>query len=339
MIASTLRIVFASVGGLLLLVLGYGLAIRQPNFGRHAFPSGARADPSRVRAHVEYLCTQAFPRNAQAEGGLEPAAAYIRTALADSGAEVTEQVYEAFGQQHRNIIARHGPASGPRIVVGAHYDAYGEFPGADDNASGVAGLLELARLLATRELGSRVELVAFSSEEPPYFGGPEMGSAVHAGSLRNENAVVRAMICLEMIGYYTEAQPYTTWPLYLIYPRSGDFVTIAGRWADRALARDLKRSFRGATSVPVVSYSGPVGLGADLSDHRNYWAAGYPAVLVTDTAFMRNPNYHSARDVPSTLDYASMAGVVDGLVSAVVRLAGARTARTPCSTAPARPCD
>src|SRR5262249_16193122 len=184
---------------------------------------------------------------------------------------------------------------------------------------------EVARLLGTRRVDAPIELVAFSTEEPPYFGGPEMGSAHHADSLRKAGVPGKAMICLEMIGFFSRRQPYSILPIYLIFPHRGDFVAIAGRFEDRDLAKMLKRCFRGAGSVPAVSYSGPVEIGADLSDNTNYWAAGYPAVMVTDTAFLRNPNYHAASDAPSTLDYERMAGVVDGVLSAVLRLAAADT--------------
>jgi hypothetical protein len=320
---SILRILGATAGILLFIVLAFGLAVRQPGMGKYAFPEGPRADPALFQRHVEYLCAQAFPRNPTAADRLNLAADYIKASLSGTGASVSEQPYEAFRKPFRNIIARFGPVAGPRVVVGAHYDVYGELPGADDNASGVAGLLELARLLAARHLDSPVELVAFSTEEPPYFGGPEMGSAVHARSLQAAGVRVQVMIGLEMIGFFSPAQPYTTLPLYLVYPRTGDFITVAGRWADRSLARELKKCFRGATTVPAVSYSGPVGIGADLSDHRNYWAAGYPAIMVTDTAFMRNRNYHTTQDLPSSLDYARLAGVVDGVLSGVVHLAKA----------------
>ena len=320
LLKSVLRISGATAGVLILIVGGFGLAVRQPNLGRIPFPAGPRADPATLQRHVDYLCTQAFPRNPTAPERLSLAADYIKAAFSSTGADVTEQSYEAFRKPFRNIIARFGPAQGRLVLVGAHYDVYGELPGADDNASGVAGLLELSRLLAARRLDSPVELVAFSTEEPPYFGGPEMGSAAHARSIQAAGVHVKAMIGLEMIGFFSPTQPYTTLPLYLVYPGTGDFITIAGRWADRSLARDFKRCFRGATPVPALSYSGPVGIGADLSDHRNYWAAGYPAIMVTDTAFMRNSNYHTDHDLPSTLDFDRMAGVVDGVLSGVVHL-------------------
>jgi hypothetical protein len=320
LVRSLIRITVGVTGGLAILVVGIGLLIRQPNLGRYPFPEGSQADGAALRRHVEHLCTQATPRSPQTPSGLDRAADYIRAAFSLTRSRISEQRYAVGRGSSRNIIARFGPPAGPLVVIGAHYDVFGGHPGADDNASGIAGLLELARLLDSRALTNPVELVAFSTEEPPHFGGPEMGSAVHVRSLQGTGTVVRAMICLEMIGYFTPRQPYSNLALYLSYPWKGDFVALVGRWQDRGLVRHGKRSFRGATDVPVVSFTGPVGLGSDLSDHRNYWAAGYSAVMVTDTAFWRNPNYHTAGDVPATLDYERMAGVVDGVLATVIHL-------------------
>jgi len=203
-------------------------------------------------------------------------------------------------------------------VVGAHYDVCGDLPGADDNASGVAGLLEIARLLATRPPRVPVELVAFSTEEPPFFGGADMGSAVHAADLLRQRVHVTGMICLEMIGCYTDGTVRSPWLLGLVYPRRGDFVAVVGRWEDRRLARRVKAGAKGAGGIRVVSFSGPPILGADLSDHRNYWSSGFHAVMVTDTAYLRNPRYHTSLDLPETLDYRRMAAVVDGVFNAIV---------------------
>lgn len=303
------------------LLLGFAWLIRQPNFGLLPFPGDGRADAALLEAHVRYLAAPEKPRNWRHPDSLERAAAYIAAAFARTRGRCSEQRFRAGTINTRNLIAAFGPATGGRIVVGAHYDVFGELPGADDNASGVAGLLELARLLDTHVLASPVELVAYSTEEPPFFGGAEMGSAVHARSLEQSGAQVRAMIAVEMIGYYTTSQPNRALLLHLVYPRRGDFVSLVGRWPDRHLVRQAKKAFRGATRVPVVSYSGPVVIGADLSDHRNYWLAGYPAFMVTDTAYLRNPNYHTDADIAASLDYRAMAGVVDGLLSAVVHLA------------------
>ena len=302
-------------------VLGFGWAVRQPNVGRVPFPEGSRADAAVLESHVRFLASTDSPRSWRHAAGLERASEYIAGVFSGTRAACSRQRYRARATPTENAVARFGPAAGRLIVVGAHYDVFGDLPGADDNASGVAGLLELARLLDTRHLASPVELVAYSTEEPPFFGGPDMGSAVHAASLVETGVSVGAMITLEMIGYFSPSQPDNAFLLHLVYPHAGDFVSIVGRWSERDLVRAAKKCFRGASDLPVVSYSGPTAVGADLSDHRNYWAAGYPAVMVTDTAYLRNPNYHTTNDLPSTLDYRRMAMVVDGVLSTVVHLA------------------
>lgn len=302
-------------------LLAVPVALRQPNWSSLAYPIGIHADATVLKSHVRFLASSDNPRSARNPAGLSRAAKYISHAFSLSGARCSEQPYPAGGRVMKNIIAVFGPQTGERIIVGAHYDVFGNLPGADDNASGVAGLLELSRLVGSLKLRHPVELVAFSTEEPPFFGSEEMGSAFHARSLRKSRASVRAMICLEMIGFFAPSQSGSSELLRLLYPRTGNFVALVGRWPDRDLVRTAKKCFRGATIVPAVSYSGPLIQDVDLSDQRNYWAPGYHAFMVTDTAFLRNPNYHTSRDTPETLDYQRMAGIVDGVLSTIAHLA------------------
>jgi hypothetical protein len=307
-----------------LLLLATACLLRQPTAGVLPLLADERADPARLAAHVRALAGELLPRDAAHPASLERSAAYVEAALRNSGARVASQRYEVEGSTYRNVIASWGPETGPRVIVGAHYDAFSMFavlPGADDNASGVAGLLELSRLLAPAALARRVDLVAFTLEEPPFYASPHMGSRVHADSLGGEGVEVTGMICLEMIGYFSERQPWPSALLALLYPHRGDFVGVVGRPADRALTRRVKRAMRAAAGVRVVSFNGPVTLGTDASDHRNYWRNGYSAVMVTDTAFVRNPHYHTAGDTPDTLDYRRMAAVVDGVHNALLHLA------------------
>jgi hypothetical protein len=163
-----------------------------------------------------------------------------------------------------------------------------------------------------------VELAAYALEELPVFGTREMGSAVHARSLRASGARVRGMICLEMIGFFSKDPKSQRFPIELLglfYPRQGDFIAVVGRVLDGRLARRVKRSMRSASELPVYSINAPRSLpGVDLSDHASFWEAGYPAVMVTDTAFYRNERYHTEEDTPDTLDFVAMAKVVDGLL-------------------------
>jgi len=321
-LASILRILSATAGSLVVLSGLAALLVTQPTFQEIPFRGRERAEAGRLRRHVEFLTIAAAPRSSHHPESLDRAATYIYDEFSRTRARVREQAFTTEGHAWRNVIAAYGPDRGPLLVVGAHYDAFGGFganPGADDNASGTAGLLELARLLQNLPLDQRVELVAFTNEEPPFFASPWMGSAVHARSLRSTE--VEGMICLEMIGYFSERQdwphPFFRW----LYPDRGDFIGVVGRWNDAALTRRVERAMRGGGRVPVLSFNGPRALAIDASDQRNYWDAGYPAVMITDTAFLRNPHYHSPGDTADTLDYERMAGVVDGVLNAVLHLA------------------
>ncbi len=324
-LSSGIRILIALVAFFVFICGPVMLAVRQPTFAKTSFPTGLRADSDRLHWHVEYLAEELAPRNHNYPEKLAATVSYITTGLSVPGAQVSLQSYKAKnaapGQEEQvNVIARFGSKEGPVVIVGAHYDAAGNFPGADDNASGTAGLLELARLLSQREITGNIELVAYGTEEGPFFGTEQMGSAVHARSLAEQGRTVKAMLCLEMIGYFVEQQEYNSWALRLAYPQDGLYAAVVGRWQDRHLAKTVKSCFDGASDLHAVSYSGPVLFGADLSDHRNYWQRGYPAVMITDTAFLRNHNYHTAGDTPDTLDYQRMAKVVDGVLSAVLTL-------------------
>src|SRR5215218_63151 len=205
----------------LLLLTGVWFSVTQPLLSR-ATPNPERTvDPSRLEAHVRKLSIELSPRDATHTENLDQVAAYIKNQFSQTSAFVSEQVYGVQGKSYRNVIAHFGPETEERIVVGAHYDSAGPLPGADDNASGVAGLLELARLLGSQPPQMRVELVAFSTEEPPYFRSTGMGSSVHAILLRNENVRIRAMLSLEMIGYFSDAhgsQHFPTGLLAALYP-------------------------------------------------------------------------------------------------------------------------
>ncbi|HSL52786.1 MAG TPA: M28 family peptidase [Pyrinomonadaceae bacterium] len=310
---------------LLLLLIGVWFWVTQPLLSR-ATPSAERTvDPSRLEAHVRKLSLELGPRDVSHTENLDQAAAYIKSELSQTKAFIGEQVYRVQGKSYRNVIAHFGPETEERIIVGAHYDTAGPLPGADDNASGVAGLIELARLLDGQQLKVRVELVAFSTEEPPYFGTTGMGSSVHAESLRQQNVRVTAMFSLEMIGCFSDAPNSQYFPIGLLsalYPSTGNYIAVVGRLSDGLLARRTKAAMRSATPLPVYSINAPQFVtGVDFSDQRNYWHAGYNAVMITDTAFYRNRNYHTAQDTAEKLDYKRMAMVVEGVYAAVSELA------------------
>jgi Zn-dependent M28 family amino/carboxypeptidase len=300
------------------------VALRQPTLTDLPFRGSSRASARHLEDHVRFLTSEVTPRSAGHPENLDRTATYIADRFRAAGGRTFLQSFDAFGTRYANVLGEFGPVGSaePVLIVGAHYDVFGEtgaLPGADDNASGTAGLLELARLLGTQRPRTPVLLVAFTTEEPPFFGSDQMGSAIHANSVAAARRPVRGMICLEMIGYFS---PEQTWPNALfdwIYPSTGNFIGVVGGWSDRKLARDVKRAMTGAGGLPVVSFSGPRET-SDASDHRNYWSHGWPAVMITDTAFLRNPNYHTKRDTADTLDYREMARVVDGVLNAVLHL-------------------
>jgi Zn-dependent M28 family amino/carboxypeptidase len=296
----------------------------QPLLSRATPNSERTVDPSRLETHVRKLSIEMGPRDEKHPENLDQVAAYIKNELSQTAASVSEQVYRVRGKSYRNVIAHFGPETDERIIVGAHYDTAGPLPGADDNASGVAGLLELARLLDRQQLKARVELVAFSTEEPPYFGTVGMGSYVHADSLRQQNVRVRAMFSLEMIGCFSDARDSQHFPIDMLrafYPSTGNYIAVVGRLSDGLLVRRTKASMRNAAPLPVYSINAPQFIpGVDFSDQRNYWHAGYSAVMITDTAFYRNRNYHTAEDTAEKLDYKRMAMVVEGVYATVMDL-------------------
>jgi len=253
---------------------------------------------------------------------LTPSTHWIEQQLGQYG-QTKRQSYKIDNETFHNIILTFGPESEETIIVGAHYDSYQGLPGADDNASGVAGLLELARLLSQTSLTSRVELVAYTLEEPFYYNTKKMGSYVHALSLKQANRKVRLMISLEMIGYFSDQPASQSFPLPLldyIYPDRGNFIAIIGNLANISPVRTAKRSFLSASDLPVYSFNAPSFIpGIDFSDHRSNWEMGYPAIMITDTAFNRNKAYHKPGDTADRLDYIRMAKVVQGTYQTILR--------------------
>jgi hypothetical protein len=305
---------------LALIITGFGIWVTQPVFVPRD-KSAACADPDLLRAHVRKLSVEFFPRSSEDATNLTRCVEYIRAQFAAAGAQVSNQHYRIERNEFDNVIARFGPATGACVVVGAHYDACGRFPGADDNASGVAGLLELARLLGHEPPATAILLVAFCTEEPPNFGTSGMGSYQHARMLKRMGVEVKAMLALEMIGCFRDerwSQRYPVPLLYAIYPTRGNYIAVIGNVEQRGLIRTVKRGMKRATDLPVWSGSLPRQMpGVDFSDHRSYWAFGYPAVMVTDTAFCRNRAYHMKDDTWDKLDYDRMAKVVSGVLGAL----------------------
>ena len=313
-----------------LLIAGWVL-VTQPIFLSVERTTTMGIDPARLETHVRMLSETFRPRDWEHPENLDRAAAYIHKEFGQAKGVVSEQPYEMEGKNYRNVIAAFGPDTGQRIVVGAHYDAFGKFPAADDNASGVAGLIELAYQLGNKSLPMRVELVAFTLEEPKTLDGPGLyrseygGSSVHAASLKEQRASVRIMFSLEMLGYFSDKKNSQCYPnpiLRWLYPSQGNFILVFGKLGQGWAVRRVKKAMRRASPLPVYSINAPAFVeGIDYSDHYNYWKAGHTAVMITDTAFKRNRNYHTAQDTPERLDYNRMAMVVQGVHAAVLAFA------------------
>ncbi len=277
---------------------------------------------ARLRRHVNRLASEIGERNTFRYPAMEEAREYVEQQLEESGYELRHDVFEAAGLSCRNVIAELAgeQAEAPLLIVGAHYDTAPGTPGADDNASAVAVLLETARILREETPRQRIRWVAFALEEPPFFGTPQMGSWVHARKCREQEEPLTGMISLEMLGYYRDAPGSQTYPLPLMslfYPVRGDFIAAAGNFRSRHLVGRLTRLLRSAGKIPVESVALPFVPGTGLSDNWAFWQEGFPALMLTDTAFFRNPHYHRPTDEPGTLDYARMARLVEALTEAL----------------------
>jgi Zn-dependent M28 family amino/carboxypeptidase len=273
--------------------------------------------------HVEYLSIRIGDRHLWRKGSLNKAADYIESIFQENGYEVQRQVYSCYGQEVSNLIAEKPGTEEGIVVIGAHYDTVPGTPGADDNASAVAGMLEMARLFRASSNRMHLIFVAFVNEEPPCFGSHNMGSMVYARHLKDHRAPVELMVCLEMIGYFKN-EPIQGYPLPgmgLFYPKMGDFIGVVGNIRSARYVSLLKRGIRRHSAIPAYSLVAPEFFGGiNLSDNSSFWRYGFRAVMVTDTSFFRNRNYHQETDTIDTLNLESMAEVVKGLYYTLVMM-------------------
>lgn len=282
--------------------------------------------PSYLRMIVTRLSGEIGVRFYQDMGRMEKTEKYISGELASFGYPVTKQSFKFENRTYHNVIAEltgRDPAAGI-LVIGAHYDSVRTTPGADDNASGVAGLLGIAKLLSGKPLGRTVRFVAFALEEPPVYRSKNMASYHYAKSLHDKKEKVHGMICLEMLGYFSDREGSQHYPLpfmKLKFPKAGNYIAMVGNRGSRKFTETVAGSFKEATDLPCVTLNAPaIVVGIDFSDHWSFGKFDYPAFMVTDTAFYRNPNYHGPTDLPDTLDYTRMAKVVEGLVGGVEKM-------------------
>lgn len=278
---------------------------------------------------VGFLTSLRPYRNFRNVNSLNKAADFIFRQLLQNGLQPSFQPYLVDGKGYKNVVASLGPADAARLVIGAHYDVYEEQDGADDNASGVAGLLTLARLLKPHEneLNIRIDFVAFTLEEPPFFRTEQMGSFVHAKSVSESAENVIGMISLEMIGYFTEepdSQEFPVSVMKLIYPTTGNFIAVVSNFSSSRLKNHFKKSLS-LTSIDVETLAAPSSIkGVDFSDHLNYWKHDIDAIMITDMAFFRNPHYHKKTDTIETLDFEKMKEVIKGVYWGVLELSKQR---------------
>jgi Peptidase family M28 len=314
----------------LLIILGlvWAFGIRMP--GRNistAAPlnDGEIALRAELVADVQKLAGEIGERNMNRYPQLLAAADFVEASLSGAGLRPQRVSYELRGRACHNIEVEIRGTSPDIVVVGAHYDSVLGCPGANDNASGVAAMLALARRFAGKSLEKTLRFVAFVNEEPPYFQTEEMGSVVYAKRCRERGDRITAMISLETIACFSDepgSQKYPAPGLGLLYPTKGNFIGFASNTGSRALLRGAVSAFREAGRIPCEGAALPTAVpGIGWSDHWAFWQCGYPAIMVTDTAPFRYVHYHEPTDTPEKLDYDRFALVVSGMESVIKEFA------------------
>ena len=284
---------------------------------------------ARLREDVRRLAGDIGERNFYRYPQLAEAAELIEHWMREAGYTPARQEYEARGKRFANleveIPGAAAPAAKEVVVVGAHYDTGRGSPGANDNGSGVAALLALARAFAGEPVARTLRFVAFTNEERPLLRTKKMGSRVYAMRCRERGESVAGMVCLETIGYRSESKWSQRLSLFgLVAPRAGNFIAFVGNRRSRELLHGAAASFRRRARVPCETFTLPTNFpGAWSSDHWSFWQEGYPALMVTDTAPLRYPYYHKPEDTPDKLDYEFLGGVVAGLRGVVSDLVAA----------------
>lgn len=285
-----------------------------------------RGDEASLRTDVEKLAGEIGPRSVFRADSLKRAADYIAPRLTSSGWTPRRLGYPVNEKTCDNLEVERRGTTHPNeiVVIGAHYDTVVSTPGADDNASGVAALLQLAADFARVETQRTVRFVAFANEEPIYFQTPLMGSRVYAKACRERGDNIVAMLSLESIGYYSDerrSQKYP-FPLSLFYPSRGNFIAVVGNRESKVLVTRVSKAFEATNAIAVERAALPGNLqGVGWSDHWSFWQEGYPAAMITNTAIFRNPHYHQPTDTPDTLGYVRLAAAVKGLRAVVADLA------------------
>jgi hypothetical protein len=278
-----------------------------------------------LEGHVRQLAGKSSGRCVTTERGPAQAVTYVAAQFSAAGFACRTQTFEVFSVPCRNLDVEipGGALHDEIVIIGAHYDTCLDTPGANDNGSGVAVLLELARALAGAKPARTLRFVAFVNEEPPYFQTEQMGSLVYARACKARGEKITAMLALETMGFYSDADDSQHYPrpFSLFYPGRGNFIGFIGNLGSRPLVRQCVHSFRAHTQFPSEGGAIPgVVPGVGWSDHWAFWQVGYPALMVTDTAPNRYPHYHLESDTPDKLDYTRLARVTVGLRAVITDL-------------------
>lgn len=278
-----------------------------------------------LRTDVQTLAGDIGERNMFRYAQLNAAADFIETSFSKVGLKPRRDTYDLNGQSCHNIEVEIRGSSPQIVVVGAHYDSVAGCPAANDNGSGVAAMLALARRFAGRSTSSTLRFVAFVNEEPPYFLSSQMGSYVYAQRCKQRGDRIVGMISLETIGYFSDAPNSQTYPapgFGAFYPKTGNFIGFVANVGSREFLRRTLSIFRDQKKIPSQGAALPGFVpGASWSDHWSFWQQGYPAIMITDTAPFRYPHYHLSTDTPDKLDYDRFALVVSGMEKVISDLA------------------
>lgn len=319
------------LGLAILSVIGYFVMIDvKPAILRPLMGEEARADiqalEPRLMEHVRVLGGSIGERNLERPVALRAAADYIRRVWTEQGFAVAEERYEVLGESCVNLVVEHRGLKRPEqiVLVGAHYDSVIGSPGANDNGTGVALLLEMSRAFKHESLSRTVRFVAFVNEEPPYFLTEAMGSRESARRARRRGDDIVAMVSLETLGYYSNARrsQHYPFPFGLFYPSTGDFVAVVGNLPSRDLVVAFLRHFMSESDFPVEGVATFAWIpGINWSDHWSFWKEGYPAVMLTDTAPFRYPQYHSIQDLAERVTGPEFARAAHGIIHAIRRMA------------------
>jgi Peptidase family M28 len=321
---SALRISIA-VAAVLALLWWFGVRMPGKNISKAAPLSPDKvALREELRADVQKLAGEIGERNMWHYAQLNAAADFIENSFSRGGLRSRRDSYDLRGQACHNIEAEIPGARPEILLIGAHYDSVFGSPGANDNSSGVAAMLALARRFAGKKAEHTLRFVAFVNEEPPYFLGDQMGSFIYAGRCKARGDKISAMISLETIGYFSDAPHSQTYPapgLGVFYPKVGNFIGFVGNVGSRALLRRVVALFRKHAGIPSEGAALPAFIpGVSWSDQWSFWRNGYPGIMITDTAPFRYPYYHSANDTPDKLDYDRFALVVSGMEKVIADL-------------------